>query len=79
MEGKPINMRLFEKEEVVKAFENIGMKMIYFDSIFRNQKPRWGNFQKYSFFEKFKIKTEKLFPKKMGRIYLFVFKKEIQK
>src|SRR3989344_3361087 len=50
LEGKPINMRLFEKEEVVKAFENIGMKMIYFDSIFRNQKPRWGNFQKYSFF-----------------------------
>ena len=75
LEGKPINMRLFEKEEVVKAFEKVGMKMIRFDSVFRSQKPRWGNFQKYSLVEKLKIKTEKFFPRKIGRVYLFVFEK----
>ncbi len=75
LEGKPVNMRLFEKEEVAEAFQKLGLKLVYFNSIFRTQTPRWGNFQKYSFFEKLKLKTECVFPKKWGRIYLMVFSK----
>ena len=75
LEGKPVNMRLFEKDELIDAFKNVRMVVVHFDSIFRNQKPRWGNFQKYSFLEKLKLKTERAFPKKLGRIYLMVFEK----
>ena len=75
LEGKPINMRLFEKKELVSSFEKCDFKLEYFSSIFRTQKPRWGNFQKYSIWERFKIKTEWLFPKNNGRMYLLVFRK----
>ncbi len=75
IEGIPINMRLFEKQEIMSAFERNGFKTKYFSSLFRMQKPRWGNFQKFSFLEKIKLKADGLLPKKLGRIYLFVFEK----
>ena len=75
IEGKPVNMRLFEKEEVVDAFEKQGFKLVNFDSVFRIQKPRWGNFKKYSLLEKLKLIVERIFPKSWGKIYFFVFEK----
>ena len=75
LEGKPVNIRLLEKNEVIQAFENSSFKLKSFGSIFRMQKPRWGNFQKFSPLEKIKLKIEKLFPKEWGKIYLFVFEK----
>lgn len=75
IENQFIQMQLFEKKEIVKVFEKSGFKLKHFDSVFKIQKPRWGNFQKFSFFEKFKLGIEKIFPKKLGRIYLFAFAK----
>ena len=75
LEGRPVNMRLFEKSEIVDIFEKKGFKLERFDSIFRIQKPRWGNFQKFSFLEKIKLRIERVFPKKLGRVYFFVFAK----
>lgn len=75
LEGKQVNMRLLEKSEIVEVFENCGFRLREFSSIFRIQKPRWGNFQKFSFQEKLKLKTEKLFPKCWGRIYFLIFQK----
>jgi len=75
LEGIPVNMKLFEKGDVIKTFERYGFKLENFNSIFRIQKPRWGNFQKFSLLEKIKLGIEKIFPEKNGRIYLFVFKK----
>jgi len=75
LEGHRVNMRLFSKTEIINCFEKIGFKLIKFDSIFRNQKPRWGNFKETSFFEKLKLKLDFLSPKEKGRIYFFVFEK----
>ncbi len=75
LEGKPVKTRLFEKEEIVEKFFQKGFRLKYFDSIFRIQKPRWGNFRSFSPWEKFKLKIEKVFPKKWGKIYLMVFEK----
>lgn len=75
LEGKQVNMRLLEKSEIVEVFENCGFMLKEFSSIFRIQKPRWGNFQKFSFQEKLKLKTEKIFPKAWGRIYFLIFQK----
>ncbi len=79
VEGRPINMRLFEKEEVVEAFRREGFELIHFDSVFRIQKPRWCNFQKFSLLEKIKIGIEGLVPKICGRVYFFVFEKVREK
>ncbi|HLD57714.1 MAG TPA: class I SAM-dependent methyltransferase, partial [archaeon] len=63
IDGKPVNTRLFEKGEIVERFREEGFKLVNFGSIFRLQKPRWGNFQPFSFWEKLKLKTETLLPK----------------
>ena len=76
LEGKKISMQLFNKTEIINCFENLGFKLIKFDSLFRLQKPRWGNFQRFSLTEKFKLKIDKLFPMEWGNFYLFVFEKQ---
>ena len=75
IEGKPVNTRLFEKEEVIDAFAKYDFSLVHFDSIFRWQKPRWGNFKEFSLLEKIKLRIERVFPKNWGKIYLFVFEK----
>ncbi len=75
VDGQEIKMRLFEKDEVVEAFEKHGFKLKYFNSVFRKQKPRWGNFQKFSLWERLKLKAEILFPKELGKVYFFVFER----
>ena len=75
LEGKPVNMKLFEKQELEEVFRKNNLKLGYFNSLFRTQKPRWGNFQKFSFWEQLELKIEKIFPKVWGRIYIFVFEK----
>ena len=79
IDGQEIKMRLFEKEEVVEAFGKNGFRLKYFNSVFRIQKPRWGNFQRFSLWERLKLKVEMLLPKKWGKIYLFVFEKSLCK
>ncbi len=75
LEGKRVKMQLFKKDELVKSFTKYGFSLIEFDSVFRIQKPRWGNFQKFSMIGKIKLGIERIFPKEKGRIYLMVFEK----
>ncbi len=79
LEGKRIQINLFEKNEIIHAFRKNGFRLVFFDSIFRLQKPRWGNFRKFSATEKLKMKIDRIFPKEWGNFYLFVFEKTASK
>lgn len=78
LEGKRVRMELYSKKEVVDQFCKKGFKLVKFDSIFRFQKPKWGNFIEFSLPEKIKLKLDKMFPREWGRIYFFVFEKQHQ-
>lgn len=79
LEGKRIQINLFEKKGIIHAFGKSGFKLVFFDSIFRAQKPRWGNFRKFSTTEKLKMKIDNIFPTEWGNFYLFVFEKTASK
>lgn len=75
-----IKMKLFERGEIINAFEKIGFKLEYFNSLFIFFKPRWGDFTPLSKKERLSLFLEKIFPiKKYGCMYFFVFKKIFQK
>lgn len=79
LEGRRIQINLFEKEGIISAFEKNRFRLLHFNSIFRLQKPRWGNFREFSFLEKFKLKLDNLFPREAGNFYFFVFEKVASK
>lgn len=75
LEGHRVKMELYEKSELEEKFREYGMSLIYFNSLFRGQKARWGNFKRFSFWEKIKLKLGFLFQKENGRVYVMGFKK----
>ena len=73
--GHKSTLDLFGKEEVVRLFSKEGFTLEEFDSAFRMQKPRWGNWKPWSFSDKMRLLFGRLLPKELGCTYFFVFKK----
>lgn len=66
---------LFTREEIESMFRAEGFRLEAFDSLFRLQRPEWGNWRPWSPLEKIKLKAERLFPPEYGCMYYFVFQK----
>lgn len=65
----PYKMKLFSKKHITGFFN---MKLLYFDSLYTDIVPRWGDWTELTKKEKQLIKKEK--PSRYGCIYLMVFK-----
>ncbi len=72
---KEIKIRLFSKKDIINLFRKSNFKLIYFDSVFKNTKPRWGDFARFSFRERLNLFLERFSKKKLGEICLLVFEK----
>jgi ubiquinone/menaquinone biosynthesis C-methylase UbiE len=72
--GERAKLRLFTKKDFLGLFQ--GFSLVEFDSIYRMVKPRWNNFQDFSFWEKLILKVERILPKGYGNMYFGVFRKE---
>ncbi len=72
---REIELYLFSKKALVELFRRNGFRLIYFDSVFRKTKPRWGDFTPFSLKEKIMLFLEKFSEKEKGEIYFFVFEK----
>jgi len=74
--GHKTSLELFTKPEVERVFSQAGFELVCFDSLFILQKPVWGNWKSFSLLEKLKLKIERCFPKELGCVYFFVFRKK---
>lgn len=79
IEGYKIDFNLFSRNDFIKLFERNGFVLKKFSGLFILQRPYWGRFQDFSFFEKLKLRLEKIFPfnklDKAACVYLAVFSK----
>ncbi|MBI4173817.1 MAG: class I SAM-dependent methyltransferase [Candidatus Aenigmarchaeota archaeon] len=78
IEKQKLGIRLYEKEEVVKAFGKAGYVMELFDAAFIAARPNWNNYNPLGAWTKLALFVERYFPdalKKYGCLHYFVFRK----
>ncbi len=76
IQKRGFRMRLFPKEEVIEEFSKNGMRLIFFDSVFRVVNPEWGNFSSFPLKDRVLLALETILPlRDYGCVYFFVFEK----
>jgi ubiquinone/menaquinone biosynthesis C-methylase UbiE len=74
--GKHLNIRLFNKTELMELFEKNGFALEFFDSAFIWQKPVWNDLRTFGPVDKTRLALERLLPyKDFGCYYVMVFRK----
>lgn len=71
--GSKLRLQLFTKKQIQEMFSQFSFE--HFDSLFRSFSPQWGNFRKFSFFDRITLFLGRLRKKESGAIYLLVFRK----
>jgi len=67
--------KLFSKEELIRSFERNGFQPVYFSSVFRSGRPRWGDFSPVPLRERISLWLDRFRDTGRGVIYLAAFKK----
>jgi ubiquinone/menaquinone biosynthesis C-methylase UbiE len=77
IENFRLKLNLFEKSDLEHAFSEAGLKMLEFDSLFRNPKtkPKWGNFAALTEEQLELLKNERSQHPEVGAVYFIIAEK----